>query len=138
MQLNLFENVEAPTISEESKMDAGKRVIKQLLDVRRKLKTDNEQQFVTQINYLLKQIRSETTHSDAKSEQLILHSVEKSHAGSFEEISEDTRIAVEVVKQIVSRLEAENILGISYRGKSRMSELTFSKRCLELRKDIVS
>jgi hypothetical protein len=129
MQPKLFAELEPSTETlQESKAEASKRVVQYLLDVRRRMKTDSERQFIPQINHTLKIIRTQTAFSDAENEKLILHAVEKSQAATFEEISEDTRIAVEVVKQIVLRLKSENILGISYRGKNRMSEFVFSKR----------
>jgi hypothetical protein len=128
MQPKLFADLETAAFSEDTKLDAGKRVVTYLLEVRRRLKTPPEREFIAQINHAVNLIRSQETPSDEKSEQLILHAVEKSQAGTFEEISEDTRLSMEVVKQIVFRLEFENILGITSRGKNRMAKLIYSKR----------
>jgi hypothetical protein len=84
MQPKLFAELEASIEPlKESKTEAGKRVVKYLLDVRRQLKTDSERAYIPQINHALKIIRTQTTFSETESEKLILHAVEKSHAGSF-------------------------------------------------------
>ena len=132
MQPKLFADLETETFvetsKEESKTEVGKRVVRHLLEVRRKLKTPSEREFIAQINHAVNLIRSQETPSDEKSEQLILHAVEKSQAGTFEEISEDTRLSIETVKRIALKLEAKGILGISYRGKNQKVEMVFSKR----------
>lgn len=131
MQPKLFSEIEDNTSDEESKIDAGKRVIQHLLDIRRKLKTAAERELIPQINQAVKVIRSQISHTDAESEELILNAIEKSQAGTFEEIAEDTRLPVEVVQGIVRKLASENILGITSNGKKSATGLIFSKRKLE-------
>lgn len=128
MQPNLFYELETETFDEKAKMDAGKNVVRRLLSVRQELQAEDNHSYIHLLNDAINAVRAESSYSAAQSERLILNSIEKSQANTFEEIADDTRLSVEIVKRIVRRLESENVLGIIPRSKRSGTELIYSKR----------
>jgi predicted transcriptional regulator len=128
MQPNLFYQPETKPFDEQARMKAGKCVINRLLTVRQQLEAANCGAFTHLLNDAINAVRSEISCPPAQRENLILSSIEKSQANTFEEIADDTRLSVDIVKRIVYRLESENVLGIIPRSKRSKTELIYSRR----------
>ncbi len=126
-QPNFFEP-ESKSPDEKARMNAGKCVVRRLLTIRRELLAADDREYIHFLNDAIKAIRSEANYSAAQIEKIILNSVEKNKASTFEEIADDTRLSIEAVKQIVHRLESENILEITSKATRSTSGLIFSKR----------
>lgn len=88
----------------------------------------NDLAFIHLLNDAIKAIRTEATLSNEQRETLVLNSIERSCANTFQEIAEDTRLSIETVRQIVRRLESENVLGILPKTNRSRMELIYSKR----------
>jgi hypothetical protein len=128
MQPNLFYEPETKPFDEQARMKAGKCVVNQLLTVRQQLEAANCGAFTHLLNDAINAIRAESLNTSEQQEKLVLNSIEKSQANTFEEIADDTRLSIQIVKQIVYRLESENILGIIPRSKRSKTELIYSRR----------
>jgi hypothetical protein len=129
MQPNLFYQPETKPVDEQARIKAGKRVVQRLLIARQQLEAARSGVFTHLLNDAINAVlRAEVNYPAAQKESLILHSIEKSQANTFEEIAGNTRLSIETVKRIVYRLESENILGIKSRSKRSKTELIFSRR----------
>jgi hypothetical protein len=82
---------------------AGKSVVQKLLKARRSLEA-GELEYLPHLNELIDKIRAVAKFSDHQREGLVLYSIERSGACTLKEISEDTRLPVEAVKEIVETL----------------------------------
>jgi predicted transcriptional regulator len=128
MQPNLFYQPETKPVDEQARIKAGKRVVQRLLIARQQLEAARSGVFTHLLNDAINAARAEVNYLAAQKESLILHSIEKSQANTFEEIAGNTRLSIETVKRIVYRLESENILGIIPKSKRSKTELIFSRR----------
>lgn len=97
-------------VSDNSETDAAKRVIDKLLKVRRSL-TDDEQRFgLPRVNLLIEELRSLARATPTQREEMVLYAVERSGATTETEISEDTRLHRDIVKEVVQGLCDKKLL----------------------------
>lgn len=107
----LFEELNTSSHSDTAEFQkAGKSVVQKLLSLRKTLHTDSEKQLEVFVNQAIREIRAQTTLTRTQQESLILISIEKSKARHTSEISEDTRIPKEIVKEIVIDLVKQKVL----------------------------
>jgi hypothetical protein len=96
-------------VSDDDLRLAAKAVIDKELKVRRSL-AGPELLFVDELNKLIEHIRSLSRLSDTQREELVLYSIERQGATTFDEIAGDTRLHVSVVKEIVEKLKTDGRL----------------------------
>ena len=128
MQPNLFYQPETKPFDEQAKRDAGKRVTNRLLTVRQQLQAADNLVWVPLLNDAINAVCAESLNTNEQQEQRVLNSIEKIHANTFEEIADDTRLPIKLIKQIVYHLASENVLRIITNSKRTKGELIFSKR----------
>lgn len=81
----------------------AKRVVDRLLKVRRNLK-NGEHEFYNTITRACDEIRAYAKLTDTQREELVLYSIEKQMASTPTEIADDTKLNLDLVKQILDKL----------------------------------
>lgn len=106
---SLFETQE--TVVNENDLDvAGKAVIDRLLKVRRSLSPQEQRFGLPRLNLLIEELRSLIRSSPTQREEMVLYAVEKQGATTETEISEDTRLHRDVVRELVQSLYDKDML----------------------------
>jgi hypothetical protein len=105
----LFVEMATDQISIDASHQAGKTVVEKLLKVRRGLNPE-EEHYLIQINACIEQIRSVSRLNDRQREEVILFAIEVQGAITVKEISEDTRLSVDIVKDTLRLLIRQKIV----------------------------
>lgn len=95
--------------SKDARMKAGKAVVDKLLKLRRTME-GLELEHLPEINSFIEKLRAKTRFTDSQREELVLLAIERHGATTLTEISEDTRIAKDAVKEIVVGLGKRGVL----------------------------
>lgn len=96
-------------MSDDALRASAKAVIDKQLKLRRSL-VGTEEIWLDEINRSIESIRSLSRLTDNQREELVLYSIERQGATTFDEIAGDTRLHVSVVKEIVAKLQADGRL----------------------------
>jgi hypothetical protein len=105
----LFDALETTTAPDESDA-AGKALIDRLLKVRRSLSPSEQRFGLPKLNLLIEEFRSLIRATPTQREEMILYAVEVQGATTETEISEDTRLHRDVVRDIVQSLYDKDLL----------------------------
>jgi predicted transcriptional regulator len=117
-QLALFETENQSEVAAASIQVAAKSTVDKLLEIRRRL-TPEQQFFLPQINHLIEQIRACARSADeTKAENLILEAIEKKDAHTLSEITEDTLLCGEKVKEVLTDLHRRGTVKFYRRNRS--------------------
>lgn len=111
-QTGLFElQSEEPVLySEKERIAAGRKLLNQLLLVRRRMDPVQKAEFFSEIEALITTIRTRSRLKDSQIEELILQAIECHGACTPNEIAEDTRLSREVVDAVIHSLAMRAVI----------------------------